>query len=181
MKRTLALAVAIILPLVVGCKSDPASSTTDTNGNDSNNQNTTQQYTGANGFVINGSGMNNVTFNADSAVGESGTLLFLTTSSAELYGTLAGQYVHITVSGSGQSATGTFPWALSGMTTGSAHIYVSQDYHDGYAFVAGNTVITKVGAVGETIDGSFSGTMRMEADTSKVFTINGRFSAPRRD
>jgi hypothetical protein len=181
MKRTLALAVAIILPLVVGCKSDPASSTTDPTANNSNNNATdnTQQYTGTNGFVINGNGMNNVTFNADSVRAQSGTLSFITSTSVFLYGTLNGQPVHLEVNANGQATTGTFNWDGNALASGFADIFINGSIDDGYKNGVGSTTITRLGAVGELVEGSFSGTLKLVSDGTKTVKVNGKFSARR--
>jgi hypothetical protein len=172
MNRILRLLPLVLILAAIGCKDDPASSTT----------NGTTTFSGTNGFVINGDSLSNVVVTADSASGTSSAIFFINSTYVKLYGHLNNEPVVVKLNVLDQGTTGTFNWTTStGNVNVDANIEIDDSFSRGYSAVSGKTIITKLGAVGETIEGSFSGTMKNKEKPTVTVEVNGKFSAIRRE
>lgn len=139
------------------------------------------QTTGTGSITMNGDGYNNT--KVSFGYGAAGFSISDQATMAILYGAVGNDSLMIVVQFAGQG-TGDQVWqeftdTSSNITGVGIYVYGSSGSYKYYVPKAGGkTSVSKYGTVGDTIEGSFSGTVR-NAVTSNTITISASFKALR--
>jgi hypothetical protein len=168
MKRSflLLLLCLAVLPLYIGCTSD----------NPVDPSNSSSQYTGSNGIVVNGAGLNN-----ESVEFKSAQFTTLTSPmSLMLMGTTAsGDTVNVILT-LADSTTGAKTWQNQSngtKPTGNAgQVLINSTVDMAFGGSSGQTSITLFNET--NIAGTFAGTLK-NYDASKTIDVNGKFNVSR--
>jgi hypothetical protein len=141
-------------------------------------------YNGTKGFVINGSGYSNTVVICDSLIGSAqqifGSELFI---SVKFFGYLNNEPIVLELVAVADSAapSGTYTWmGVSGTGNADVNLEINNNRNRGFTAVSGTTSITKFGGIGETIEGTFRGTMKSKDRATMTVEVYGKFSVIRR-
>ncbi len=137
-------------------------------------------YAGADGFAISGNGMNAASFTSDSSaslVAEQAPLIF---TSIRQDGLLRGGRASVEIAITHPVALGTFRWSDDSLSRSEVAITIPTDGAWTYRSMEGSTTITRLGAVGERIEGTYRGMMLARGNPLPV-SVAGAFSAIRRN